>query len=43
VAGIGNTRAYGIQLKISNTTGRPRIKTVKVSGVDAFKSTNKAI
>jgi hypothetical protein len=40
---IGNTRAYGIQLKISNTTGRPRIKTVKVSGVDSFKSTNKAI
>jgi len=40
---IGNSRAYGIQLTINNTSGRPRIKSIKTTGAQAFNSTNKAI
>tara|TARA_R110001592_G_scaffold116247_2_gene317477 strand:- start:1664 stop:3052 length:1389 start_codon:yes stop_codon:yes gene_type:complete len=40
---IGNKRAYGIQITLNNTTGRPRLRAVKVAGAQAFRSTNKAI
>jgi hypothetical protein len=40
---IGNTRAYGIQFTINNTSGRPRIRSLKTTGGIAFQSTNKAI
>ena len=40
---IGNSRAYGIQLTINNTSGRPRIKSIKTTGALAFSSTNRAI
>ena len=39
---IGNKRAYGIQFRVQNTTGTPRIKGIKVSGTETFRSTNKA-
>ena len=40
---IGNNRGYGIQFTINNTTGRPKIRTIKVQGSTAFRSTVKAI
>ena len=40
---IGNSRAYGIQFTINNITGRPRIKSIKTTGAQAFRSTNTAI
>ena len=40
---IGNSIAYGIQLTINNTSGRPRIKSIKTTGALAFSSTNRAI
>ena len=40
---IGNTRAYGIQFTINNTSGRPRLRSFKATGGIAFQSTNKAI
>lgn len=40
---IGNTRAYGIQFTINNTSGRPRIRSLKTTGGLSFQSTNKAI
>jgi hypothetical protein len=40
---IGNSRAYAIQFTINNTSGRPRVKSIKCSGGIAFNSTNKAI
>lgn len=40
---IGNTRAYGIQFKINNIVGRPRLRSLKVTGGQAFRSTNTAI
>ena len=40
---IGNSRAYGIQFNINNIVGRPRIRSLKVTGAQAFRSTNTAI
>ena len=40
---IGNCRAYGLQYKINNIYGRPKIKSIKTTGSEAFRSTNKAI
>ena len=40
---IGNRRAYGMQVTLSNTVGRPRFRAIKVAGTEAFRSTNKAI
>ena len=40
---IGNSRAYGIQFNINNITGRPRIRSLQVTGAQAFRSTNTAI
>ena len=39
---IGNKRAYGIQFRIQNTSGRPKFKGVKISASETFRSTNKA-
>ncbi len=40
---IGNKRAYGMQVTLNNTVGRPRFRGIKVGGAEAFRSTNKAI
>jgi len=40
---IGNNRAYGMQVTLNNTVGRPRFRAIKVSAAEAFRSTNKAI
>ena len=40
---IGNNRGYGIQLTINNTSGRPKIRAIKVHGSTASRSTVKAI
>lgn len=42
-ARIGNKRAYGMQVTLNNTVGRPRFRAIKVGGAEAFRSTNKAI
>jgi hypothetical protein len=40
---IGNSRAHGIQFTFNQITGRPRIRSLKVTGAQAFRSTNTAI
>ena len=40
---IGNKRAYGFQFKIDRTTGRPRVRSLKVAAAEAFRSTREAI
>tara|TARA_R110000744_G_scaffold134200_1_gene243054 strand:+ start:296 stop:2914 length:2619 start_codon:yes stop_codon:yes gene_type:complete len=40
---IGNKRAYGMQVTLNNTVGRPRFRGIKVGGAEAFRSTNTAI
>jgi hypothetical protein len=40
---IGNKRAYGFQFKIDRTTGRPRIRSLKLAAAEAFRSTREAI
>ena len=40
---IGNKRAYGMQVTLDNTVGRPRFRGIKVGGAEAFRSTNTAI
>jgi len=40
---IGNNRAYGMQVTLNNTVGRPRFRAIKVGAAEAFRSTNKAI
>lgn len=40
---IGNRRAYGMQVTLDNTVGRPRFRAIKVAGAEAFRSTVKAI
>ena len=40
---IGNNRAYGMQVTLNNTVGRPRFRGIKVGAAEAFRSTNKAI
>lgn len=39
---IGNKRAYGIQFKFNNMSGRPRIRSLMVGGSVALRSTTKA-
>lgn len=39
---IGNKRAYGMQFRVQNTSGRPKLKGIKVSAAETFRSTNKA-
>jgi hypothetical protein len=40
---IGNLRAYGLQLKVSPSVGRPQFKIIKASGAKTFKSYERAI
>lgn len=40
---IGNSRAYGIQFTLNRIFGRPRIKSLKITGGLSFRSTNTAI
>ena len=40
---IGNKRAYGFQFKIDRTTGRPRVRSLKVAAAEAFRSIREAI
>jgi hypothetical protein len=40
---IGNKRAYGFQFKIDRTTGRPRVRALKVAAAEAFRSIREAI
>ena len=40
---IGNKRAYGMQITLNNTVGRPRFRGIKVGAAEAFRSTNTAI
>jgi len=40
---IGNNRAYGMQITLNNTVGRPRFRGIRVSAAEAFRSINKAI
>tara|TARA_E500000318_G_scaffold100665_2_gene103529 strand:+ start:70 stop:2031 length:1962 start_codon:yes stop_codon:yes gene_type:complete len=40
---IGNARSYGIQFTLDQMQGRPKIKSINVTGAETFKSTNKAI
>jgi len=37
---IGNKRAYGFQMVLTNTLGRPRVRAVKVAGAETFRSTS---
>lgn len=39
---IGNYRAYGFQMQINGTQGRPKIKAIKVGGSETYRSLNKA-
>ena len=39
---IGNKRAYGLDIQITRETGRPKLRAVKVSGVETFRSTHRA-
>lgn len=40
---IGNSRAYAIQFTLDGISGRPKIKSIKTTGSQAFRSTNTAI
>jgi len=37
---IGNKRAYGFQMVLTNTLGRPSVRAVKVAGAETFRSTS---
>lgn len=39
---LGNPRAYGIQLDINNTVGRPKLRAVSVDGIESFRAVDKA-
>ena len=39
---LGNKRAYGAQLTVSQTVGRPKVRAVKITGMQAFSSTTSA-
>ena len=41
-ARLGNKRAYGAQMSISSSTGRPKIRAIKLTGMLAFSSTTSA-
>lgn len=35
---IGNPRAYGLQLSLETTTGRPKLRSIKVAGAKTFRN-----
>lgn len=37
---IGNKRAYGMQITLNSTLGRPRLRSLKVAGAETFRSTS---
>ena len=37
---IGNKRAYGMQITLNSTLGRPILRSVKVAGAETFRSTS---
>lgn len=37
---IGNKRAYGMQITLNSTLGRPRLRSIKVAGAETFRSTS---
>ena len=37
---IGNKRAYGLQITLTSTSGRPRFRSLKVAGAETFRSTS---
>jgi hypothetical protein len=37
---IGNKRAYGLQMTLTSTSGRPRFRSLKVAGAETFRSTS---
>ena len=37
---IGNKRAYGIQMTLTSTEGRPRFRSLKVAGSETKRSTS---
>lgn len=39
---LGNRRAYGLQLKLVTTTGRPKLRSVKVAGSTTFRNLEEA-
>ena len=39
---LGNRRAYGLQLKLVTTTGRPKLRAVKVAGSTTFRNLEEA-
>ena len=39
---LGNPRAYGIQLDINNTVGRPKLRAVSVDGIESFRAVDRA-
>ena len=39
---IGNMRAYGAQIQIQNTLGKPSIRSIKTSATQTFRSSNSA-
>ena len=39
---FGNKRAYGLQLKLTTTKGRPRLRALKVAGAMTFRNLEKA-
>lgn len=41
-ARIGGKRAYSLQIKVTPTQGRPKVRAIKVEGTQAFQSLNQA-
>lgn len=39
---FGNKRAYGLQIRLTTTKGRPRLRALKVAGASTFRSLQKA-
>jgi len=37
---IGNKRAYGLQIILNSTLGRPRFRSLKIAGAETFRSTS---
>ena len=37
---IGNKRAYGLQMTLTSTEGRPRLRSLKVAGSETKRSTS---
>ena len=41
-ARIGGKRAYSLQIKVTPTQGRPKVRAIKIEGTQAFQSLNQA-